>query len=642
MSVPFSRSVKNPILSANSVNPWESSAAFNGSVLQDGDTTYLAYRAVSGEQEIKGKKLQVSSIGIAQSTDGVNFTDRRQLIKPELEWECYGCEDPRTTKIGNDYFVFYTALSDYPFYPAAIKIGVAKFSNLNSPPEKHLVTPFNSKAMALFPEKINGKYTALLTVNTDLPPAQVSLVQTERLEDLWSPLFWHEWYEHLSEHVLPLERVNSDQLEVGAVPVKTEKGWLVIYAHIRHYPTPEHRIFGIEAVLLDLEDPNKIIARTSEPLLVPQQEYEMKGQVASVVFPSGAMLRGSDLYLYYGAADTHVCLATIPIADLFPALQTKALVPPKGSHPEYPLLSPMPDHEWESQSVFNPAAFDDGETIHIVYRAMSSDNTSVFGHAKSRDGVSITSRSEMPVYVPRASFEIKKKTMGNSGCEDPRLTQIGERLYVCYTAYDGVQPPRVALASIALNDFNEGHFEWSDPVLISPPGIDDKDATIFPEKIHDKYVVIHRIQNAIVFDNVDDLQFDGQTKWLRSLAYISPRPDAWDSAKIGACSAPIKTEKGWLLFYHGVSRFSHEYRVGAMLLDLDDPSKVISRTPWPILEAIKPYERIGIVNNVVFPCGVVKRGDNLFIYYGGADKVVSVSTLSFSQLLSHLLEVATV
>jgi predicted GH43/DUF377 family glycosyl hydrolase len=152
------RSPKNPILAPNPANPWEARATFNGSVIQDDHEIYLLYRALSFDQDFAGKRLGVSTIGITSSKDGTEFGNRRQLITPSMDFDRYGCEDPRITKIDGRYFVFYTGLSDYPFYPQAIKTVVAVFKDLREAPEKHLVTPFNSKAMVMFPEKINGKY----------------------------------------------------------------------------------------------------------------------------------------------------------------------------------------------------------------------------------------------------------------------------------------------------------------------------------------------------------------------------------------------------------------------------------------------------------------------------------------------------
>lgn len=633
----FIRSTKNPLLKPNPVNPWEKMAAFNPSIVEENGVYHLVYRALSEKQEYKGHQLSVSTVGYTTSIDKEHFQETKQLIVPSESWDTFGCEDPRITKIDDDYFIFYTALSEYPFRPQGIKVGLALFSDLTKPSQKHLVTPFNAKAMTLFPKKIQGKYVALLTVNTDIPPSYIAIARFDRKEDIWSQVYWNKWYQNFQSQILPLARLDSDQLEVGSVPILTSKGWLVIYSHIQHYYEEDQRIFGVEAVLLDKNNPSTILARTDEPLLTPEADYEKHGMVPNVVFPSGGIGEKNIFSLFYGASDTYSCLATCDFSVLLQKMLYNSPVALKVERPLLqPLLTPEPSHLWEQKAVFNPGVFEDNSTIYLIYRAMNEENTSVFGLATSSDGLSIQTRSEMPIYVPRAQFEMKKASHGNSGCEDPRITKIGNTLFMCYTAYDGMNPPRVALTSMKITDFRKGSFNWQEPILISPPGIDDKDAALFPEKINGKYVFIHRIQNAIVFDHVDDLHFTDQ-KVLRSLAYISPCGNSWDSEKIGLCTPPIKTTYGWLIFYHGVSKWSHKYRVGAMLLDLKRPDKVVSRTPWPILEPLTTFEKEGYVNNVVFPCGCVIKDGTVFIYYGGADKVVGVVTISLYKLINYLL-----
>src|SRR3989344_8405498 len=164
--VKLKRFIANPILSPSTSN-WEKDAVFNGCPVEDDDKVHLLYRALEENMQIGDKNVDMSTIGIATSSDGVHFTARRQLIKPEEAWEKYGCEDPRVTKIGKDFFIFYTAISQFPPNPDSIKVAVAVSRDLKKIDGKHLVTPFNAKAMALFPEKINGKYAAILTVDTD-------------------------------------------------------------------------------------------------------------------------------------------------------------------------------------------------------------------------------------------------------------------------------------------------------------------------------------------------------------------------------------------------------------------------------------------------------------------------------------------
>jgi predicted GH43/DUF377 family glycosyl hydrolase len=327
-------------------------------------------------------------------------------------------------------------------------------------------------------------------------------------------------------------------------------------------------------------------------------------------------------------------LATINTA----ALLTKLLKSGKPARltraKENPIIIPDPKHSWESKATFNPGAIYLNGKVHLIYRAMSEDNTSVLGYATSQDGVRIDYRSPQPIYLPRELFE-QKLTPGNSGCEDPRLTKIEDKIYMTYTAFDGKNLPRVALTSIKEEDFLEQKWNFTKPVLISPPDIDDKDACVFPEKINGKYFIIHRSGNDIDSAFSPTLNFDGQT-WIEEYRWISPRTGMWDSRKIGIAAPPIKTKKGWVLFYHGVSEEDGFYRVGALLLDLADPKKIIARSDEPILEPETNYEKEGQMPNVVFPCGAVLFEENFFLYYGGADKVVGVATISQEKLLKNL------
>ena len=634
------RDPTNPLVKPNPQHDWESYATFNGCILKKDGTYHLLYRAMGKEQECNTKQLRLSVIGHCESKDGKVFGNNQLFITPLEDWEQYGCEDPRVVKIDGKYVIFYTALSEYPPTPGGIKVAVAISEDLKNIKERHLVTPFNAKAMTLFPEKIDGKYVALLTPHTDLPPSKIALAKFDDLAEMWDPLFWRDWYKSLDEHVLPMQRMNSDQMEVGAPPIATEFGWLFVYANIRHYYTPGFRDFTIEAVLLDKTNPMKLVGRIRESLLRPEVNYEHVGIVPQVVFPSGAIIDDDTFYLYYGAADTTCCRASYPYKQLLQRVQTSDVLPPKlMKFKENPILRPKSEHAWESQAVFNPAAFYDETNINILYRAFSTDNTSTIGLAVSKDGVHVSERLIEPIYQPRQSFEDKAKTGVWSGCEDPRVTVIGDQLYMLYTAFDGVNVPRVAMTWITLSDFKNRKWIWKDPVLISPPGIDDKDACIFPEKIDGKYIFFHRIDNDIVIDYIDDLErFNGKDVWLRTLSYIPLRANLWDEEKVGLAAPPYKTEHGWLILYHGVSKKDHEYRVGAMLLDLNDPSKIISRLHYPILEPTESYERVGLVNNVVFPWGMVVVKETLFVYYGGADKVVCVASVVLDTLVQNLLD----
>jgi len=632
------RSTANPILAPLQENPWETFAAFNWSPVvskKDPKTIHCVYRAMSEAHLILAHNLHLSSIGYASSKDGVHYTNRTQLIKPELEWEQYGCEDPRVTEMNGKYFIFYTALSLFPFTHEGIKVACAITRNFKTIEEKHLVTPFNAKAMALFPSKVKGKMMAILTVNTDnsRSMAKIALARFDKEDDMWNADYWGSWYKNLDKHTLSVRRTSSDHVEVGGAPLKTKEGWLLIYAHIQNYAT-DNKVFGIEALLLDLDNPAKIIGKTRHPILIPEEAYEKYGQVPNVIFPSGSLIRDKKLWIFYGAADTTSCVAETDLGNLLRSMQPVTKYRCVKRYKENPIITPVAKHAWERRATFNPAAIELDGKIHIIYRAMSEDNTATMGYASSKDGLTIDIRLPKPIYVPREEFESKKVPGGNSGCEDPRIVRLGDLLYMCYTAYNGVEPPQVALSTISVDNFLKKRWNWSKPVLITPPGIDDKDACIFPEKINGQYLIIHRIQSQMCVDyaNFISTATEEVTKGIRLLG---PRYGMWDSTKVGLAGQPIKTKSGWILFYHGVGEDRY-YRLGAALLDLKNPEIIHARTNEAILEPEKAYEKEGQVPNVVFPCGHVLRGDTIYHYYGGGDSVVAVATTKLPDLLAIL------
>lgn len=628
---------ENPILKPKRNHFWEAQAVFNGCPVKAMEGVSLVYRAVSLPyySSLTGARLSVSSIGIAQSKDGLHFTGRRRFIFPEYPWERFGCEDPRVTKFNGKYYIFYTALSAWPPKAEGIKVGLAISKDLKRVQEKHPVTPFNAKAMALFPQRIGGKIYAILTVHTDQPPAKICLANFDKEEDIWSESYWQVWYKNFEKYALPLQRRPEDHVENGAPPVKTENGWLLFYSYIRDYfSRSRERLLGIEAFLLDLEDPFKILGKIEVPILTAEEYYERIGLVPDVVFPSGALVRRNRLYIYYGASDTTCCVASTSLRLILGLLLKKPKMLKLQRAQENPIIQPVKEHAWESKATFNPAAIYLGGKVHIIYRAMSGGNTSVFGYATSKDGIHIDYRSPEPIYVPREEFEQKLVPGGNSGCEDPRLTKIGTKLYMFYTAYNGREPPRVAVTSISVTNFLGQKWEWSRPVVITPPEIDNKDAFLFPQELGGKYVYVHRFGNGIDYDFSSSLDFKGNV-WLDEHRWIEPRRGWWDSEKVGAAGPPVKTREGWVMLYHGVSE-DKVYRVGAVLLDLKNPVKVLARLVYPILEPEASYEQEGQVPKVVFPCGNVICGDMLYVYYGGGDRVVGVATVNVRELVSIL------
>jgi beta-1,2-mannobiose phosphorylase / 1,2-beta-oligomannan phosphorylase len=628
------RYLNNPILLPLKHHAWEAEEVFNGCPAKDGSKIHLVYRAMSNRRNNFGAEMNVSSIGYAEGRFQKPFGGRRQLIKPGDDYDKYGCEDPRVTKIDGKYYIFYTALSRYPFTADGIKVGVGVTTDFKTV-EKHQVTTFNSKAMALFPEKINGKYAAILTANTDNPPAKIALAFFNEEKEIWSKRFWNEWYKNIDKYKLNFNQPESDHIEMGAAPIRVKEGWLLIYSHIRNYfrgnPT-----FEIRAVLLDAKNPAKIIGRTENALLVPEEPYEIYGKVPRIVFPSGAYIDGDSLHVYYGAADTVCCAARFILSDVIKdLLATPDTVFSLTRNPKNPIIKPNPKNSWEAKATFNAGAIYEGGKFHILYRAMSDDNTSVMGYASSLDGLTIDERLPDPVYVPRQDCERKGIPGGNSGCEDPRLTRIGDRIYMLYTAFNGIIPPGVALTSISLSDFLAKKWNWTEPKLISTIGKDNKDAALFPEKINGKYYIIYRLNNGIDIHSRPDLDFK-EGELGEETGWIEPRVGKWDSRKVGINGTPIKTKYGWLALYHGVSDEDGAYRFGALLLDLNNPEEILARTEDHIFEPLKDYEKKGQVNNAVFSCGSILKGDTIFVYYGGGDTTLNVATVSLKSLLDIL------
>lgn len=625
------KAAHNPLICPMSENLWESLATFNWCPVKNGKNIDVLYRAMSLHQDVHGQDMSLSVIGHATSRDGVNFKQRKELIRPEEQWEKFGCEDPRVTKLNNKYYIFYTALAHYPFEADGIKVGLAISKDLKTIQSKHLITPFNAKAMSLFPEKINGKFTAILTANTDKPPAKIAIIQFDKEEEMWSEDYWENWYKTIDEYTIHLTRKDNDHVEVGSSPLKTKDGWLFIYCHIQNY-FHGNKIFGIEAFVTDLKNPTKILKRTSWPFLVPEENYELNGHVKNIVFPSGALIDGKKLKIFYGAADTVCALAETDLALLLASMEPKKSTNLIKRYNKNPLISPDKKIAWKSKAVFNPGAIEINGKIHLMYRAMGEDNTSVIGYAATKNGFNIIDLPKDPAYVPRKDFEDKHIPNGNSGCEDPRLTKIGNILYMFYTAYNGVLSPAVAMTSIKVSDFIQKKWNWEEPFIVYPCMEDNKDACLMPDKINGEYFYFHRIGRSISLHSIKSLAF-ADLNLVDCIKLISPRPGMWDSQKVGLTSPPLKTQKGWLLFYHGIDDRG-VYRIGAALLDLKNPKKVIARSADFIMEPETSYELKGQTDNVVFPCGTIERKGIIFLYYGAADKVIALATLKLKDILS--------
>jgi predicted GH43/DUF377 family glycosyl hydrolase len=297
--------------------------------------------------------------------------------------------------------------------------------------------------------------------------------------------------------------------------------------------------------------------------------------------------------------------------------------------PKNPIIEPKPEKAWESGATFNPGAVQNGEITHILYRAINERSISSLGYAMTTDGETILERSAEPVLAPADPWE-------ELGCEDPRITAFDGAFYVFYTAYSQ-RGPRIAAASTT-------DFRSFTRYGVVGPDFDDKDCALFPERIGGKFAVVHRIAPNIeieFFERIQRIDRVSQNPHLenylkRVQANVIMKPEReWEEKKVGIGPPPIRTDAGWLVIYHGVDS-NTVYRAGAALLDLENPRRVIARTPEPILEPEKEYERVGVVPNVVFPTGAVVIKDELRVFYGGADKVCCVASVPMKLLMESL------
>ncbi len=314
-----------------------------------------------------------------------------------------------------------------------------------------------------------------------------------------------------------------------------------------------------------------------------------------------------------------------------------------------PIIEPNGHNSWEAWQTFNPAAIYLNSKVHFLYRAIGEGGVSVLGYASSEDGVKIKERLSRPAYVLRELPLIRseKKSIstpliycsggGVSGCEDPRMVELEGKIYITHTAFSSWSFVRVALSSIDKNDFlNRNWDKWNDPVFISPPHEIHKNWVLFPEKINGKFAVLHSISPDILIDYLDDLNFDGKN-FIKSRYVPQPVQGGWEAYARGVGPPPIKTEHGWLLLYHGVEKGDGgKYKLGAMLLDHNDPTKILFRAKEPVLEPNCHYENNGFKPGIVYSCGAAVIGETLFVYYGGADSVVCVASTCLKDFVGAL------
>ena len=352
------------------------------------------------------------------------------------------------------------------------------------------------------------------------------------------------------------------------------------------------------------------------------------------------------------------CILGAVFSKPFRQVITRTLTRVTGVELSRTFLNPIirPDkHPWQAEAVFNPAAAIINGRTHLIYRAIGTDGLSRLGYASSPDGITFDDRLPYPAYVssnPNTSgvpgagrrYAPVMYPSGGSwgGCEDPRMVALKGRVYITFNMFENWLL-RVGYISMKEEDFLAKRFyKWEGPYILSHSSR-DKNWVLFPEKIHGQFAVLH----SIIGDTPDQVrvEYTDNLKTLRARQFVSPDPQqvpdqpiAWHVHVRSAGPPPLKTNHGWLVFYHANDAGEpHKYKVGAMLLDLEDPTKIIMRASAPVLEPDFAYENAG-KPGIVYACGATVKNGDIYLYYGGADKVICVATANLERFLDDLMK----
>lgn len=327
------------------------------------------------------------------------------------------------------------------------------------------------------------------------------------------------------------------------------------------------------------------------------------------------------------------------------------------------ILEPTKNN-FEKQAVLNPGVYQDGNQVHVFYRAIDDKNISTIGYARLNGPTKVVERWDKPFIDINFNYEKK-------GVEDPRVTKIKDTFYFTYVAYDGknavtclasgkdlfkirkrgIITPQMKydkvgdlLESQKIKEryfLFESHLQelFGDDVLLW-----DKDAFIFPKRIRGKYVMGHRILpdiQLVYFDDFKELKDKSFWKsYLKEMSkYVLLENRYWfESRNVGGGAPPIEIPEGWLLIYHSVEELNKEriYHATAAILDRNNPRKVLYRLDKPLFSPEKKWEKSGYVNNVVFPTGVAIFKDEIYIYYGAADRSIAVAKIPLKNLIKEI------
>jgi len=323
--------------------------------------------------------------------------------------------------------------------------------------------------------------------------------------------------------------------------------------------------------------------------------------------------------------------------------------------------------EFENEGVLNPAIMQEGNTVHIFYRAVRTGNNSTVGYARLEGPLNLVQRDTEPLIVPETPEE-------SQGIEDARIVKIDDTYYMTYTAYDGWNVLGTLTTSKDLKTFERKgtivpvmtyekfsslikesdhlnkkylRFRPMAPTHGNPTAnestIWDKNVILFPRKINGQFVYFHRIRPGIQLVKVDRFEDLTEEFWEDYITHfdqhiVMESKYEHEISYIGGGCPPIETKAGWLIIYHGVhdTPTGFVYTACAALLDLDDPVKELARLPYPLFAPEYDWEQEGYVNNVCFPTGTALFNDTLYIYYGAADEQIACASLSLSALVDEL------
>ncbi|MFA5961828.1 MAG: hypothetical protein WC848_04060 [Parcubacteria group bacterium] len=587
-------------------------------------TAYLFYRKGSGKDD---------PIRASWSLDGINFFPLKQKVSFKNKFLNLGGRFDvkkgfRISKIADGYFLSYCPKNGSGQTAGAVSVDGLNWKKVGP---------------------INKVKQCGAVVNADVAAEKYLMFFGERSIRIASSPDAKKWSIKRSIFLRARAGYFDSQSVSVAGMVRLKEGLVLTYVALSKSGKT-----SLGAVLLDKNNYRKILWRSKKPIW--KQPEDWKGGEIDFV---GSYYKNGKFLVYWDFAGelkaisiTRSLLFRDPVRGalkLKDNLQKKVDFQEKISlckHANNPILKPIEEHAWECCETFNPAAIFLNSKVHLLYRALGERGISVLGYASSKDGITIDERLKKPVYAPMQPFEnggTKKKNIvypyssgGSwSGCEDPRLSVIGKRIYMTYVTFNGSCPPGVALTSIKVKDFLAKNWNWKIPKLISKPGEIQKNWVVFPEKIKGKFAVLHSISPNILIDYFDSLD----KKKITITSYHNNKSDEkrWDNILRGVGAPPIKTDYGWLVFYHAMDkRDPNRYKVGAMILDYNNPEKILHRSVQPILEPVEKYENEGSKAGVVYVCGSVIKDGKIFVYYGGADKFTCVATTSMDSFLSAL------